>query len=180
MRIAAALFSALLLAGCASSNAVDAPRTVGDVDLQRYQGTWYEQARLPMFFQRDCVRSEARYRLQDEGRVEVVNRCETASGEWKEARGEAVPQQPGRTDKLWVRFDNWFSTLFPGLSKGHYWVLYLDDDYSVALVGSPDRDYLWLLSREERIDSATRERLLDEAHRRGYDTDELIWRGEAG
>src|SRR5690606_36601679 len=86
MRIAAALFSALLLAGCASSNAVDAPRTVGDVDLQRYQGTWYEQARLPMFFQRDCVRSEARYRLQDQGRVEVVNRCETASGEWKEAR----------------------------------------------------------------------------------------------
>lgn len=178
MRIAAALFSAVLLAGCASSNAVDAPQTVGNVDLQRYQGTWYEQARLPMFFQRDCVRSEARYSLQDNGNVEVVNRCETASGEWKEARGKAEPQQPGSTDKLWVRFDKWFSNLFPGLTKGHYWVLYLDDDYSVALVGSPDRDYLWLLSRTPQVSAETRERLLEEVHNRGYDTGELIWRAD--
>ena len=179
MRFLAALFSAVMLAGCASSNAVDAPQTVGNVDLQRYQGTWYEQARLPMFFQRDCVRSEAHYRLQDDGNVEVINRCETASGGSKEAQGEAFAQQAGSTDKLWVRFDNWFSKLFPGLTKGHYWVLYLDDDYSVALVGSPDRDYLWLLSRDEQIGIATRDRLLDQAHKRGYDTAELIWRGEA-
>lgn len=178
MRLLAALFGAVLLAGCASSNAVDAPQTAGAVDLERYQGIWYEQARLPMFFQRDCVRSEARYRLQDDGNVEVVNRCETKSGGWKEARGEAEPQQPGSTDKLWVRFDNWFSNLFPGLTKGHYWVFYLDDNYNVALVGSPDRDYLWLLSRDQEIDSATRDRLLDQAHKRGFDTDELIWRGE--
>ena len=178
MRIAAALFSAIVLAGCASSNAVDAPQTVGTVDLQRYQGTWYEQARLPMFFQRDCVRSEARYSLLPSGNVEVVNRCETQSGEWKQARGEAEPQQPGSTDRLWVRFDNWFSKLFPDLTKGHYWVLYLDQEYSAALVGSPDREFLWLLSRDVQLDAGTRDRLLEEAEKRGYDTSELIWRGE--
>ena len=113
-----------------------------------------------------------------DGNVEVINRCETASGGSKEAQGEAFPQQAGSTDKLWVRFDNWFSKLFPGLTKGHYWVLYLDSEYSVALVGSPDRDYLWLLSRDEQIDIATRDHLLDEAHKRGYDTADLIWRGE--
>lgn len=179
MRLAVALCSALLLIGCAGPNPDGVPQTVGQVDLQRYQGTWYELARLPMFFQRNCVRSEAHYALQNDGSVAVTNRCETGDGEWEQAKGEAVPQQPGQTDKLWVRFDNWFSNLFPGLTKGHYWILYLDDGYNVALVGSPDRDYLWLLSREAEVDAATRGTLLEEARQRGYDTSELIWRGES-
>ena len=70
-----------------------------------------------MFFQRNCVRSQANYRLQDDGSVAVTNRCETEDGEQQEARGEAVPQQQGKTDKLWVRFDNWFSNIFPGCKK---------------------------------------------------------------
>ena len=179
MRLAVALCSALLLIGCAGPNPDGVPQTVGQVDLQRYQGTWYELARLPMFFQRNCVRSEAHYALQNDGSVAVTNRCETGDGEWEQAKGEAAPQQPGQTDKLWVRFDNWFSNLFPGLTKGHYWILYLDDGYNVALVGSPDRDYLWLLSREAEVDAATRATLLEEARQRGYDTSELIWRGES-
>jgi apolipoprotein D and lipocalin family protein len=178
MRLVATLCCVLLIAGCAGSDDREGPETVGQVDLQRYQGTWYELARLPMFFQRSCVRSQAHYELQDNGRVAVTNRCETADGEWKQAQGEAFPQQPGQTDKLWVRFDNWFSDLFPGLSKGHYWILYLEDDYSVALVGSPDRDYLWLLSREPEVDSAVQDKLLDEARQRGYDLTELIWRDD--
>lgn len=179
MRLVATLCCVLLIVGCARPDAGEAPETAGQVDLQRYQGTWYELARLPMFFQRNCVRSEAHYQLQDDGRVAVTNRCETADGEWQQAQGEAFPQQAGQTDKLWVRFNNWFSNLFPGLTKGHYWILYLDGDYSVALVGSPDRDYLWLLSREPQVDSATRATLLDEARKRGYEVSELIWRGES-
>ena len=30
---------------------------------------------------------------------------------------------------------------------GDYWVLGLADDYSWAVVGSPDREYLWILAR---------------------------------
>ena len=90
-----------------------------------------------MFFQRDCLRSEAHYQLQANGKVAVTNRCETEDGQWQEAKGEAVPQQAGRTDRLWVRFDNWFGRLFPDLTKGHYWVLYLDEGYSTAPSAAP-------------------------------------------
>lgn len=166
----------MLLSGCAGGGREQPPETVGEVDLQRYQGTWYELARLPMFFQRNCIRSEANYQLQADGSVAVTNRCETEDGDWQEAKGEAVPQEAGSTDRLWVRFDNWFSRLFPGLTKGHYWVLYLEEGYSTALVGSPDRKYLWLLARDTEVDQATRDHLLSEAERRGYDTSELIWR----
>ncbi len=66
--------------------------------------------------------------------------------------------------------------LFPGRAKGDYWVLYVDDDYQTALVGNPNREYLWLLSRKPVVPDATRMKLLGLAHERGYQTDELIWR----
>ena len=171
----------LALAGCANSGTGSIPKPppqTMQVDLQRYQGTWYELARLPMFFQRNCVQSEAHYALRDDGRIDVTNRCRDKDGEWIEAKGVAEPQVEGKTDKLWVRFDNWFSNLFPGLSKGDYWVLYLDDDYRTALVGNPNREYLWLLSRTPEVSAETRERLLSEARSRGYDTAELVWRAD--
>jgi len=177
MRVFAGLLAVAVLAGCANSGTgVVPPKTVETVDLQRYQGTWYELARLPMFFQRNCAQSEARYDLLDDGRVAVTNRCRTLEGEWQEAKGQAVPQVAGQTDKLWVRFDNWFSSLLPGVAKGEYWVLYLDDDYQTALVGHPNRDYLWLLARTPHVAPAMRDKLLEVARGQDYDTAALIWR----
>lgn len=177
MMIRSGLFVALLvLGGCTASAPSEPPASAGVVDLQRYQGTWYELARLPMFFQRNCAQSQAHYRLQDDGSIAVTNRCRTREGEWIEARGQAVAQQQGRTDRLWVSFDNWFSRLFPGVARGDYWVLYLEDDYQAVLVGNPNRDYLWLLARQPEVPAELRERLLAEAQARGYDTSALIWR----
>jgi apolipoprotein D and lipocalin family protein len=163
--------------GCANSGTgVVPPKTVESVDLQRYQGTWYEQARLPMFFQRNCAQSEAHYELRNDGTLGVTNRCRTYDGDMQQVQGQAMVQVPGETNKLWVRFDNWFSRLAPGLTKGEYWVLYLDDDYQSALVGNPNRKYLWILTRDEKISAQSRAILLEEARMRGYDTSELIWR----
>jgi len=171
------LAAGALLAGCASTNTDPlAPRTVDQVDLKRYQGTWYELARLPMFFQRNCAQSEAHYQLKPDGNVAVLNRCRTQKGEWEEATGTASPQVPGKTDKLWVVFDNWFSKLLPGVAKGDYWVLYVSDDYKHAVVGNPDRKYLWLLSRTPTVSKEVREDLLSKAQQQGYDTTKLIWR----
>ncbi len=175
MRALAGLMAALLLAACAGSRSAPPP-TAGAVDLARYQGTWYELARLPMFFQRHCAQSEAHYVLQADGRLGVRNRCLTHDGQWQQVEGEAQLQVAGRTDKLWVRFDNWFSRLLPTLARGEYWVLYLDGDYRTALVGHPNRDYLWLLARSPQVSASMRDRLLREARERGYDTEALIWR----
>jgi apolipoprotein D and lipocalin family protein len=165
------------LAGCATSRDDSlAPKTANHVDLKRYQGTWYELARLPMYFQRNCAQSEARYTLLPEGNMTVLNRCLTANWQWEEVRGTATPQAPDKTDKLWVEFDTWFSRLIPGLAKGDYWVLYVSDDYKTAIVGNPDRRYLWLLSRRPNVSETVREDLLSRARQQGYDTTRLIWR----
>ncbi|WP_044873021.1 lipocalin family protein [Pseudomonas sp. LFM046] len=177
MKSLAALLAVLLLAGCASRGEGPVPpRTVGAVDLARYQGTWYELARMPVSFQRGCAQAEAHYDLQDDGSLAVLNRCRTLGGDWKETRGRAEPEEDGRTDKLRVSFDTWLARLIPGMAEGKYWVLYLDDDYRTAVVGNPDRRYLWLLSRTPVVSEKVREQLLEVAEGQGYDTDLLIWR----
>jgi apolipoprotein D and lipocalin family protein len=178
MKYGAVALAALWLTACAVTPQGEsmAPKTVDHVDLKRYQGTWYELARLPMFFQRNCAQSEALYTLKADGNIAVTNRCRTIEGKWNEATGTASPQVQGKTDKLWVVFDNWFSNLFPGLTKGEYWVLYVSSDYKVALVGSPNRKFLWLLSRTAHVPQSVRNELLMKAQQQGYDTTKLIWR----
>ena len=180
IRVAALAVAAVWLTGCAVKPESDAmaPKTVDHVDLKRYQGTWYELARLPMFFQRNCAQSQAQYKLKDDGNIGVTNRCRTLEGKWEQATGTASPQVEGKTDKLWVVFDNWVSRLLPGMTKGHYWVLYVSNDYKQALVGSPDRKYLWLLSRTAHVSDSIRNEMLMKAQQQGYDTTRLIWRVE--
>jgi len=177
MRFVLFLCASLFLAGCASHSGDDLqPKTASNVNLKRYQGTWYELARLPMYFQRNCAQSEARYTLLPDGDMSVFNRCLTTEWKWEEAKGTATPQVPGKTDKLWVEFNNWFTSLLPGVAKGDYWVLYVSDDYKTAIVGSPSRRYMWILSRTPTVNADTREDLLSRARQQGYDTTRLIWR----
>ena len=167
------LLAAIVLAGCANSGTGMAPpRTVKMVDLKRYQGTWYEIARLPVQFQRDCVASEANYVLLTDGSMKVSNRCRSRNGAWRQANGRAVAELASKAEKLQISFDSLFSRLFPA----EYWVLKLDSGYQSALVGSPDRKYLWLLSRMPQLSAEQRDDLLATARAQGYDTKKLIWR----
>ena len=94
MRASVALLCLILLSGCVGGGRERPPETVGEVDLARYQGTWYELARLPMFFQRDCLRSEAHYQLQANGKVAVTNRCETEDGNGRKPRARRYRSRP--------------------------------------------------------------------------------------
>ena len=132
----------VLLAGCAGAPAADAPRTVPAVDLQRYLGTWHEIARLPNRFQdgggRACEAVTATYTARPDGRIGVLNRCADA-GTMREASGQAYAVEGSGNARLRVSF---FWPFY-----GDYWVVGLDPDYRWAVVGSPDRRTLWILSR---------------------------------
>jgi apolipoprotein D and lipocalin family protein len=72
---------------------------VSSVDLNRYAGTWYEIARLPNRFQRDCESDiSARYTVRPDGKISVVNTCRTPGGRVKTAEGTArIASRGGRT-----------------------------------------------------------------------------------
>jgi apolipoprotein D and lipocalin family protein len=57
---------------------------------------------------------------------------------------------------------------------GDYWILELADDYSWAVVGSPDRNYLWILSRTPTLEGDRLASAHAAAHASGFSLDRLI------
>lgn len=124
-------------------------QTVPFVDLNRYLGKWYEIASYYQKFQKDCVATTANYSLRDNGDIDVLNECrlKTFDGKLKSAHGKAKVVDKDTNAKLKVSF------FWPFYGK--YWIIDLGENYEYAVVGHPNREYLWILSRTPTMDPAT-------------------------
>lgn len=148
-------------------------QTVSNFDLNRYLGTWYEIARLPMKYQpEDSTDISAQYSLNENGNVKVDNRCLDEHQKLDGSVGEATVVD-GPNGKLEVSFLPEGFRWIP-FTKGDYWVLKIDENYQTALVGEPNLKYLWILHRETTLDEATKREYLSYAESLGYDLSELI------
>lgn len=135
--------------------------TVAQVDVPRYLGTWYQQALIPNKFQAVCVSDTRATYLRDGDGLVVVNQCRRADGLLEKAQGVAKIVEGSNNAKLRVSFFRPF--------YGDYWVLALDPGYNWVLVGEPKREFGWILSRNNRLDEATLNQILDRAVSLGYD-----------
>jgi apolipoprotein D and lipocalin family protein len=155
----------LLFTACSTKN--PPLQTVEKVDLEKYLGTWYEIARFEHFFERDCKNVTANYSMMDAETIKVINRCtKITTNEKGEAQGRAHATDETNS-KLKVSFFRPF--------YGDYWVLILDKDYNYAVVGTPSREYLWILSRENKIPASVKNEILQKLPTLGFDTSKLIW-----
>jgi lipocalin/uncharacterized protein YbjT (DUF2867 family) len=166
--------AAALAAAPVQAQAPAPVRTVESVDLERYLGEWFEIARFPNRFQRGCASDvRARYGKRDDGRIDVINQCRTADGRLTEARGVARKAQASTSAKLKVRFAPAVLSFLPFV-WGDYWILGLAADYSWAVVGSPNREYLWVLARTPQLDAGRFESALDAARLNGFAVERLV------
>jgi apolipoprotein D and lipocalin family protein len=154
-----ALFLGLALNACTTARACnggDLPevRTVRSVDLERYLGTWHQIAFFPTRFQGSCrIDTTAIYGRLPDGRISVRNECTKPNGKRKSIEGTARIVDQETRARLKVKFF-WFAP------AGDYWIIELDPDYQFAVVGSPDRNYLWILSRTPRMSRSVYEELV--------------------
>jgi apolipoprotein D and lipocalin family protein len=146
---------------------------IGSLDVPRYLGTWYEIAKYPNRFQKQCDGdTTAHYSLQPDGSLQVINRCRRADGRIEQAVGSARQLGASDSPKLEVRFaPGWLS--FLPMVWGDYWVIDLDPDYQLAAVSEPKREYLWILSRTPTVPRQAMASLLDRLARQGFDLDRL-------
>ena len=157
------------ITACAQLKKRDRPalRTVSQVDLNRYLGRWYEIARYDKRFQKSCRGSRATYSRHEDGRISVLNECyEAGTGKKRQARGKAWVVDKNDTAKLRVSFFWPFS--------GDYWIIDLGKNYEYAVVGHPDRKYLWILSRTKVMDEKLYREILSRLEKQGYDTGKLL------
>lgn len=174
-RSIAAGAACLALASCAGQPDYRAetapPETVASVDLERYQGLWYEIARYPNRFEEGCEGVTAEYALNDDGTVRVLNTCRQGAvdGPRRTAEGRARVVEDSRGSRLKVQFaPSWVP-----FAEGDYWVLALDDAYQSALVGDPDGRYLWILARTPKLSDERLDELRAIAADKGYDPNAL-------
>jgi apolipoprotein D and lipocalin family protein len=171
-----------LLVATAFAQTPIAPLTpVPSIELARYQGVWHQVALYPNRFQKMCAsNTRATYALEEGGRVKVTNQCRSAEGKEVQAVGQARPASAAQIangqltpPQLQVRFaPAWLSWL--PFVWGNYWVIQLSPDYRYAVVGEPNREFLWVLARETQLsptDWSTIEARLKE---QGYDPAKLV------
>ena len=169
---AAAVVLSLALGGCAGGDYRDTSvpmRTEDHVDLSRYTGLWYEIARFPVWFEKNCTAVTARYASRPDGKLTVVNSCHEGSpgGPLKMAEGIARASGPSNA-RLEVSFVPWLP-----FAWGDYWMLDVNDDYSVAVIGVPSGDAGWILARAPHIPEDQLDRSLAVLRANGYDTSRI-------
>ena len=151
--------TAIVVTGCAEIS--NPPQTAPHVDLKQYMGTWYEIGSFPNYFQKGCRCTAAHYILKANQQVSVTNQCfigQDNHPQTAKAKAWVVPNS--HNSKLEVQFF-WPFT-------GDYWILYVSPHYQTALVGSPNRRYLWILARHPKILTSQQRKLLNIAKKQGY------------
>jgi len=135
------------------------------VELKKYLGKWYEIAYLPVRFQEGCTNTTATYALSEDGSISVLNECRK-NDKVKQAKGKAKVVDKTSGAKLKVTF---FWPFY-----GDYWIIDLGKDYDYAVVGTPNRKYLWILSRTPQMDDKLFSQLLESVKSKGFDINKLI------
>jgi apolipoprotein D and lipocalin family protein len=159
--LCAALGSAPL--GCSTEPSLDVAQ---NVDLSRFQGKWYEIARLPRTTQTDCHGTTAFYTQNPNGTLSLVNQCNVGGplGPLNTVSMTATVTNPAEPAKL---------ALSVGGFSGDYWILEVGPSYEYAVVGHPSREYLWILSRTATLDAITMQGVVARAASNEFDTSRL-------
>ena len=141
---------------------------VSNFDLQKFQGIWYEIAHNPWFPENNCFSMIAHYKLIKDKMIEVTNICRKNGfdGEISKITGKAWLVDPTINSKWEVQFI-WPFTL-------DYWVIDLEEDYKYAVIGEPDKENIWILSRKPIMKKSLLVKIIKKTEMKGYDLSNLI------
>ena len=145
------------------------------INLSKYLGLWHEQARLPTFFQKNCDSSSAFYSLNDDGSIKVLNSCYRLDGSSNYIEGEAKISDTDLNSRSLIVSFNFITSLINFFKGVNYYIYFVDESYNYAIVGTPQKSMLWLLTREQIITKESLDKLVKIAKDYGFDTSEIIY-----
>ena len=95
------------------------------------------------------------------------NKCnkDSVNGKQTYIKGKAFVIENTGNAKLKVQF------FWPFIGK--YWIIDLADDYSYAVVGHPNRKYLWILSRTPIMNENVYQQILAKIIEKGFDISKI-------
>jgi len=148
-----------------------------NVDLDRFDGRWFEVVRNPNDVQKPCSRAQIDFTPQDRaGRYGLSVACTRSSdGKVETLRANARVMDPQTNAKF--RFTLTGLLSFGGLAGQNYWVWDHAPDYSWAIMGLPDKSNWWVWSRSASPSEATRTQTIARARALGFNTANVVHTG---
>jgi apolipoprotein D and lipocalin family protein len=164
-----------LLAGMVTKRRFHPPlTTAAHVDLERFAGTWHEIARLPERREKGCGSGiTTTFAMTDDG-LRIVNRCTREDGSTRRSFGHAEIVPGAGNAKLKVSYLPKLLDVLPFVWSDLY-IIDVADDYGSAIIGTPNRQHLWLLARDATVDAGVRAAFITKAQAQGFDTSQLIY-----
>jgi apolipoprotein D and lipocalin family protein len=141
-------------------------QTVEEVDLDEFMGDWYVIANIPTSIEKGAHNAIESYRLDDDGSIATTFTFNDGSfaGELKTYKPRGFVSK--ESNAIWgMQF------IWP--IKADYRIIYLDEDYSVTVIGRNKRDYVWIMAREPAIAAAQYSEILDMLESVGYDLNKI-------
>ena len=138
------------------------------IDYKLYQGKWYEIARLPNQFENGLTCITMTYEYQDEGVMIVTSRGRN-KGDAEDVRtlsGRAWIPDSKEPQKIKIQFI-WPVTI-------DYLLLHIDEVKGYAILGSPSKHQLWILSRSPTVVEEDLAELIKIAEKNQYKTETLV------
>jgi apolipoprotein D and lipocalin family protein len=138
------------------------------IDYKLYQGKWYEIARLPNPVEEGLTCITMTYEYQNEGVMTVTNRGRNKSDpdDVKTLSGRAWIPDAREPQKIKIQF------IWPVTAD--YLLIHIDEEKGYAVLGSPMRHQLWILSRLPVIIEEDLADLVKIAEKNQYKTEALI------
>ena len=156
-----------VLTGCSTFKKPDPVPMAQRLDLEKFMGTWHVIASMPTLIDRKAYGATKTYGRADRGiSIEYNFTVDAFDGPNRNYRTRAMVDNPGiNTD--------WEVRVFPWPFERDYKVLHVEPDYSVAVVGHPNRKYVWIMSRSKSIDDPVFSDIILYLQDLGYDVGEI-------
>jgi apolipoprotein D and lipocalin family protein len=163
---------ALFLSACSTSGLPPLRGTDQAVELERFMGPWYviafipiDVALLPMFSEKGAHNGIESYRLTNDGTIETTYtfRQDSFDGPERVMTPRARVANPP-TNSEWKMKFKWY------LPASDFLILRVDPEYQRTVIGVPNRDYVWIMSRTPTMPAAEYDELVAWLNSVGYDT----------
>lgn len=141
---------------------------VQNFSVDKYMGHWYMYGAISSIVDFFCVCAQTNY-VRDATNSSIVNFDEycRVGATWapivhSKSYGEVDPVESAK----WINVNPIVGSL---AARADYYIIFVGDNYEWSVVGSRNRNNLYILTREKTLDDAIYNKLLEKAKGLGFD-----------
>lgn len=145
------------------------------VDLERFSGEWYEISSFPNKLQEKCLgNTTVTFSITRKKKIKILNQCLKRDGKILKDKKKAKIADEESNSKWKVKFRSGFFSVLPFGGSNKFWVVDLDKDYKYTAIGTPNGEYLTILSKTPEIENKIYEAILERVKKMNFNPNKLI------